>query len=501
MDLQKSLMDLAMDTQPNATSTTACDMVGASNDISAGSAMNDTDIQEHVAEKPDSSAVNNITGINTTSITANTNNGNSNPTAQTCNTTAISTKQKQPRKRKCPSKDTILISVPLHVTADLGVALRRTRKKREGRIKRWLAQETGDTEQLVVKKKAKQKQNGDDSETDGEADRDLDSEDDGPDMIRKEQFGSIVDYLQAKYSKGVSISEYNSQGERVKGKKGKKQPKPEEDRDGEEGEEHYDSDQDDNRSVYGDDGFIDDSLLQEEVVDQVFASDFYGKTKIEMETKRKRKEKTEGNNEENDDDELSTTESNFADGFFVNIGDLEMEEGWKGDDDVVISPVKRKPGRPKKSEQSNDSKPKSKKRKVDEEAATKKNKKKTDVDGSGKDKGAKSKGKKKDSEGKTAAKKKSTKPPTENGKKKQAKQSPSTPKKSPSPKPKDEPKTPKSIMDTLAKQVKRKFNICVKMIGELTPKQLPRKAKIKTTAKITVSIPADKSVGDTIMFE
>jgi hypothetical protein len=98
-------------------------------------------------------------------------------------------------------------------------------------------------------------------------------------------------------------------------------------------------------------------------------------------------------------------------------------------------------------------------------------------------------------------KKKKTTSPAENGKKKQSKESPATPKKSPSAKPKEEPKTPKGIMDNLAKQVKRKYNICVKMIGELTPKHLPRKTKPKATAKITVSIPADKSVGDTIMFE
>ncbi|KAL7513231.1 hypothetical protein ACHAXN_010319 [Cyclotella atomus] len=431
------------------------------------------------------------------------NNGIAMTTTNTTNNSSTMAK-KQPRKRKCPNKDTILISVPLHVTADLGIALRRTRKKREARIKRWLAQETGGTEQLAVKKKATKKNKDDkESESDGEGDRDLDSDDDGPDAIRKEQYGSVLDYLEAKYVRGVSIAEYNSEGERVKVKKAKRQSTDDNGSD-DEGEEHFDSDQDDNRSVYGDDGFIDDSLLQEEVVNQVFASDSYGKTKIEMEAKRRRKEKLlDGSKEENEDDELSAAGSDFDDGFFVNIGDLEMEEGWKGDEDVVISPVKRKPGRPKKSEQGEVAKQKVKKRKVDKEAASPKKKKNKVVgkDSNGSQEKATKTTKKKDDGKVKVMKKKKTTSPAENGKKKQSKESPATPKKSPSAKPKEEPKTPKGIMDNLAKQVKRKYNICVKMIGELTPKHLPRKTKPKATAKITVSIPADKSVGDTIMFE
>jgi hypothetical protein len=430
-------------------------------------------------------------------------NGIAMTTTNTTNNSSTMAK-KQPRKRKCPNKDTILISVPLHVTADLGIALRRTRKKREARIKRWLAQETGGTEQLAVKKKATKKNKDDkESESDGEGDRDLDSDDDGPDAIRKEQYGSVLDYLEAKYVRGVSIAEYNSEGERVKVKKAKRQSTDDNGSD-DEGEEHFDSDQDDNRSVYGDDGFIDDSLLQEEVVNQVFASDSYGKTKIEMEAKRRRKEKLlDGSKEENEDDELSAAGSDFDDGFFVNIGDLEMEEGWKGDEDVVISPVKRKPGRPKKSEQGEVAKQKVKKRKVDKEAASPKKKKNKVVgkDSNGSQEKATKTTKKKDDGKVKVMKKKKTTSPAENGKKKQSKESPATPKKSPSAKPKEEPKTPKGIMDNLAKQVKRKYNICVKMIGELTPKHLPRKTKPKATAKITVSIPADKSVGDTIMFE
>ena len=427
----------------------------------------------------------NISGINQATINNISNANNSNTQ----------------RKRKCPQKDTILISIPLHVTADLGVAIRRTRRKREGRIKRWLAEETGEhaesKKQPAPAESAKQKEDKDEEggDSDDDVERDLESDED-VDMIKKSQYGSVLDYLEAKYVRGISIADYNSQGERVKKKQ--KQPKASEGSDEEEGKENYDSDQDNNRSVYGDDGFIDDSLLQEEVADQVFASDSYGKTKIEMEAKRKRKEKTEYK-EEREEDDFSAAASDFDDGFFVNIGDLEMEEGWKGDEDVVISPVKRKPGRPKKSEGDKvNVKPKTKKRKVDKESTSPKKKKKK-VDKTAKDKATKGTAKKKDTDDKTkAVKKKKVAPSPANGQKNQSPAT-STPKKSP--KPKDEPQTPKSIMDNLAKQVKRKLNICVKMINELTPKHLPRKQKQKNTAKTKIEIPADKNIGDTIMFE
>lgn len=404
----------------------------------------------------------------------------------------------KPRRRKCPSKDTILISVPLHITADLGVAIRRTRKKREARIKRWLAEETAGEEQKpqIADDSAKQKDIQRD-QNDGEellgSDDDDDDNNEGP-TISKEQYGSVLDYLEAKYVRGVSIAQYNSHGERVKRvtNNNNSQQSDKDDQDDEE-EIMYDSDQDNNRSVYGDnDGFIDDSMLQEEVVDQVFASDSYGKTKIEMEAKRRRKEHLEGNDKDDDNDEkeedFSEVESDFDDGFFVNIGDLEMEEGWKGDEDVIMSPVKRKPGRPKKSdsEQVDVVKPKAKKRKVDKDSIPSEKKKKK-VDKS-KNKVA--------GDGKTKiVKKKKTTSPAE----KKLSPAKTTPKQAP--KPKDEPQTPKSIMNNLAKQVKRKFNICTKQINELSPKHLPRKQRQKLTTKTSVSIPEGKGVGDTIMFE
>lgn len=469
------------------------------------------------------------------------NNNNSN------NTTVIESKrildnapsQSKSRKRtkKCPSKDSILIHVPLHVTADLGVAMRRTRRKRVRRIQRWVESVTEEREEDgkdVVGESTKNGQSGDKTESDesasdndgGKKERrssslDIDDDESNVGPPRREQYGSVLDYLEAKYVRGVVISDYNANGERVKRKKSEASGN-------EEGEpdEVYDSDQDDNRSCYGDDDFIDDSLLQEEVVDQVFASDSYGKTKIEEEArKRKRVEREtsgEGGALKNDlgegehDDDLSAegADSDFEDGFFVNLGDLEMAEGWKGDTDVVIS-HKRKPGRPKKSESDEESsKPTPKKRKKDEDILSPKKKKKLqlpkdDVSSNINVEQSEGESKAKNSEKKSIAvkKKKNSISSTSaaNGKKKQpaTKQAASITKATPPkkiPKPKEEPQTPKSIADQLAKLVKRRYNICVKMINELTPKQLPRKPKSKTTAKISVSIPADKNIGDYIMF-
>jgi hypothetical protein len=441
------------------------------------------------------------------------------------------------RMKKCPTKDSILIHVPLHVTADLGVAMRRTRRKRVRRIQRWVKSVTEEREEegknvvgeTTLNGNSMDKTGSDESASDddgGKKERrssslDIDDDESNVGPPRREQYGSVLDYLEAKYVRGVVISDYNADGERVKRKKSETSGN-------EEGEpdEVYDSDQDDNRSCYGDDDFIDDSLLQEDVVDQVFASDSYGKTKIEDEARKRKRVEREasrvddalkndlGEGEHDEDLSAEGVDSDFEDGFFVNLGDLEMAEGWKGDNDVVIS-HKRKPGRPKKSESDEESsKPTPKKRKKDEDVVSPKKKKKLklpkdDVSSNVDLEQSDGESKSKSSEKKTITVKKKKKSisstSTENGKKKQpaTKQAASiakatTPKKIP--KPKEEPQTPKSIADQLAKLVKRRYNICVKMINELTPKQLPRKPKSKTTAKISVSIPADKTIGDYIMF-
>eukprot|EP00804_Cyclotella_cryptica_P004117 CCRYP_016853-RB/>CCRYP_016853-RB protein AED:0.02 eAED:0.02 QI:102/1/1/1/1/1/2/489/587 len=440
------------------------------------------------------------------------------------------------RMKKCPAKDSILIHVPLHVTADLGVAMRRTRRKRVRRIQRWVESVTEkgeETEKAVVGETTKNplsldKKGTDESVSDndeGKKERrsslDIDDDESNVGPPRREQYGSVLDYLEAKYVRGVVIADYDANGERVKRKKSEWSGKEKS-----ESDEVSDSDQDNNRSCYGDDDFIDDSLLEEEVVDQVFASDSYGKTKIEDEARKRKRIERESSGEggdvkkdlgegENDEDiSAEGADSDFDDGFFVNLGDLEMAEGWRGDTDIVIS-HKRKPGRPKKAESDEESsEPTPKKRKKDDDVAPPKKKKKLKLpkdDVSPKitseQNGGESKAENLEKKAIAVKKKKNSisSSSIENGKKKQ----PATNHAAPTAKattskkiakPKEEPQTPKSIAEQLAKLVKRRYNICVKMINELTPKQLPRKRKNKTTAKISVSIPADKNIGDYIMF-
>mmetsp|Transcript_53342 Transcript_53342/g.113316 ORF Transcript_53342/g.113316 Transcript_53342/m.113316 type:complete len:850 (+) Transcript_53342:82-2631(+) len=295
--------------------------------------------------------------------------------------TANATKPPRKRPRKCPSKDSILIDVPLSVTADLGVAMRRTRRKRIKRIKEWVASgaaaapaAAGDESAETNKKSSPKDEDGNDQTGAAGGDKDekvsgkagaldegeydeLEDSDGGP--LHRNQYGSMVDYLEAKYVRGVMIEDYDER-ERVK----KKKDSSNNDKIG----DAEDSDEREGKgSVYDSDGWIDDSLLHEEVAGQVMASSAYGMTQIEEEArkrkkdKRKREKSTENDGDdkpktsegaeidENDEksegdnisDEGSGADSDFDDGFFVNLGDLEMAEGWKDQSEIAISPAKK----------------------------------------------------------------------------------------------------------------------------------------------------------------
>jgi hypothetical protein len=58
----------------------------------------------------------------------------------------------------------------------------------------------------------------------------------------------------------------------------------------------------------------------------------------------------------------------------------------------------------------------------------------------------------------------------------------------------------KERANQLRKLMKRKYNACVKMIKDLSTDQLPLKQRNKKTVKLSVSIPADKNIGDEITF-
>jgi len=149
---------------------------------------------------------------------------------------------------------------------------------------------------------------------------------------QRDQFGSVLDYLEAKYVKGVMIEDLDERI-RQKKKQRKKQVAQAGDRTS---MDKNGSDVENNMSVlsdsaagscYSDDsgGFINDSELQSEVAQQVRASSAYGTTKIEAEAAANRKEKT---GDANDDDGGSDDDH----AFFVNVGDLEMEDGYVDND-------------------------------------------------------------------------------------------------------------------------------------------------------------------------
>ena len=225
-----------------------------------------------------------------------------------------SSKRKRKRSRHVPVKDSLLIEVPMSITADMGVAMRRTRRKRSERIKNWLA--SGEEAKKQAQAATASATPKPDDEEDGDGERSIEGcnfdEDGGP------KRGSI-EYLEAKYVRGVMIDDYDERAAR----------------------ESEESEGD--GSVYGDDDFIDDSLLQEEVAGQVLASSTYGRTQMEEEQARRRLEdqnrkaeaggtnaaggpKMEGLGGSEDDASVGSPnaavyDKAFDDGFFVNVGE------------------------------------------------------------------------------------------------------------------------------------------------------------------------------------
>jgi len=187
--------------------------------------------------------------------------------------------------------DTILVTIPIGVTADLGIAMRRCRDKRLRKMKDLYpylfengSQGSSADEDKSPKKKQKRKY--------------------GSELVpQREEYGHMLDYLEAKYVQGVMVPEVDA----------KKVDDP---------KSVSDSSSGGAGSCYSDaSGFVDDSLLRNEVAEQVLASSSYGATKIEEETKK---------------------EKGKEDSFFVNVGDLEMAEGYDEKDvDIDFNEVQR----------------------------------------------------------------------------------------------------------------------------------------------------------------
>lgn len=180
-------------------------------------------------------------------------------------------------------QDAITVLIPLDVTADLKIAIKRTRSKRIASIYKRFPM-------LKPKTNDESKDNSNDpmlDEDDEENREDKQQQQQQQPKKKKklehvpqpDQFGSVLDYLEAKYVKGVMLEE--------------DEDVPILNDDKSEGQ----------GSVYSKDSFLDDTDLQRDVAEQVMASTTL--TKLELE------------HEDGD--------------FFVNVGNLEVENDDYGE--------------------------------------------------------------------------------------------------------------------------------------------------------------------------
>ena len=195
------------------------------------------------------------------------------------NETLIRKHQKQQYHTPKIFQDAITVIIPLDVTADLKIAIKKTRAKRIMSIyKRFPS----------LKKEAKNLDDSNDGPMleDDEEDNPRDKDEKLQNKKKKmenvpqpDQFGSVLDYLEAKYVKGVMLEEDDDDAPIL------------DDRSEGQG------------SVYSKDSFLDDTDLQRDVAEQVMASTTL--TKLELE------------HEDGD--------------FFVNVGNLEVQNDDYGE--------------------------------------------------------------------------------------------------------------------------------------------------------------------------
>ena len=466
-------------------------------------------------------------------------------------------------RRKPPVKDTVTVLIPLHVTADLGVAMRCTRAKRTRKL-RELYPELADATAGHNKrgKDAKQAEvegddSGDDDDEDdddktkgkgakdkaGKADGGGDDSSSRGDLspapsaaggMSREDYGSVLDYLEAKYVRGVQIGglEALDDGDGDGGKKGKDKAAEAGDYSGE-------------GSVYSDecsdDGFLDDSMLRHEVVEQVMATGKYGgRTRMEEEARKGRRGGSAGSGgggSDGDADDANGGGEEFNDdAFFVNVGDIELAEGEDPED--LHKPIdwnaiakesgkgKTKKGRKRKKKADTvagaDTGKKPKKGGKDKEkengsAKPAKKKKKTSKEGTD------------DTSKKSTASKASSKKKKDGNtdKKKIDKKAKSPKKKAASPLPTvastaassasgvqssdDDDDASSSELSPhaihLANEVAKHkaasdklHRACVREVKKCTEDDLPRKQPPQKMAKASIPVPADKGPGDSVMF-
>lgn len=195
--------------------------------------------------------------------------------------------------------DAISVIIPLEVTVDLKVAMEHTRAKRiqsifkrfpalKKAVKKWKhSQELQNDDDVLMDDD--DASNSNNKSSTGNKDPNSEGKENNKPLKKKkkvlahvpqpEQYGSVIDYLEAKYVRGVMLGDENGDGESMD--------------DGSEGQ----------GSVYSAGSFLDDTDLRRDVAEQVMANTTL--TKLEL---------------ENEDGE-----------FFVNVGALEVEENQYDD--------------------------------------------------------------------------------------------------------------------------------------------------------------------------
>ena len=364
-------------------------------------------------------------------------------------------------------QDCISVEIPLDFTADLRVAWRHTRKKRISALLESfpsLVQTSGGdntdaagaSDSLEDSGKEDSGENVGDDPAGGsdKGEMSVDTEKGPTNAPNRKSYSNMLDYLEAKYAKGVMVDD----GQQATG-------------------DGYEDDE--KGSVYSETSWIDDSDLKRDVAEQVMAHTTT--TKMELTT---------------DDSE-----------FFVNVGTLEVEETEQtkdhydplkdmDDDEKKKVRVRKKP-KPKldlkKTSSGNTTKSSSKANKtVGEEGG-----------GGNKPKGAPAVAKK-DTAVPPPPKKKAKKMETE---KPQPEQTPSQPPPSPASKERStEPEEPSQAeqkesarMEAEKKAAMEKAYVAlVAMIKGMSDEELPRR---KTKDRVALTCPADKKPGDSILFE
>lgn len=177
-------------------------------------------------------------------------------------------------------QDAITVLIPLDVTADLKIAIKKTRAKRIASIYKRFPSLKTQAKNPDENSNPNVDDPMDEEEEENAKEQPLKKKKKLENVPQPDQFGSVLDYLEAKYVKGVMLDEDDDAGPILDDEKSEGQG-----------------------SVYSKDSFLDDTDLQRDVAEQVMASTTL--TKLELE------------HEDGD--------------FFVNVGNLEVENDDYGE--------------------------------------------------------------------------------------------------------------------------------------------------------------------------